>query len=95
MNGTIKYKHGERFGIKNLRCYEGLDGAVYYIGANNDLERLYDILERSDVTSFGNIKPRYDVHPVLNMNRNYGLEIRKGKFAIVTAEILVERILKW
>lgn len=91
MNGTINYKHGEHFGIENLRCYDGLDGAVYYIGANNDLERLYSILEKRG----GNIKPRYDVHPIMNMNRNYGLEIRKGKFAIVTAEILVERILKW
>lgn len=91
MNGTINYEHGEHFGIENLRCYDGLDGAVYYIGANNDLERLYSILEERG----GNIKPRYDVHPIMNMNRNYGLEIRKGKFAIVTAEILVERILKW
>lgn len=95
VNGMIAYTDGEFLGVENIRRYEGLDGAVYFIGANADLERLYDLLDRSDANSLGIPKPRYDVHPLMNMNRSYGLEIRDGKFAIVTAENLVDRILKW
>lgn len=77
-------------GIGSLRRYDGLDGdSLYYIGANSDLEKLYDHFEKIGLV------PRYDVHPLMNMNRSYGLEIRDGKFAIVTAEKLVENILKW
>lgn len=93
--GQIDYLQGSWFDIDNLRRYDGLDGAIYFIGANADLERLYDLLERSDANSLGTPTPRYDVHPLMNMNRSYGLEIRDGKFCIVTAEKLVERILKW
>lgn len=93
--GQINYLQGSWFDIDNLRRYDGVNGAVYFIGANADLERLYDLLERSDANSLGTPKPRYDIHPLMNMNRNYGLEIRDGKFAIVTAENLVDRILKW
>lgn len=92
--GQIDYLQGSWFDIDNLRKYDG-NGAIYFIGANADLERLYDLLERSDANSLGTPKPRYDVHPLMNMNRSYGLEIRDGKFCIVTAEKLVERILKW
>lgn len=95
VNGMIAYTEGEFLGVKNLRRYDGLDGAIYFIGANADLERLYDLLERSDANSLGTPKPRYDVHPLMNMNRSYGLEIRDGKFAIVTAEKIVENLLKW
>lgn len=95
MNGTIAYTEGEFLGVGNLRRYETENGNLYFIGANADLERLYDLLERSDANSLGTPKPWYDVHPLMNINRNYGLEIRDGKFAIVTAEKLVENILKW
>lgn len=93
--GQINYLQGSWFDIDNLRRYDGADGAVYFIGANADLERLYDLLDRSDANSLGTPKPRYDVHPLMNMNRNYALEIRDGKFAIVTAEKIVENLLKW
>ena len=93
--GQINYLQGSWFDIDNLRRYDGADGAIYFIGANADLERLYDLLERSDANSLGTPKPRYDVHPLMNMNRNYGLEIRDRKFAIVTAEKIVENLLKW
>lgn len=92
--GQINYTQGSWFDIDNLRRYEG-NGAIYFIGANADLERFYDLLENSDANSLGTPKPRYDVHPLMNANRSYGLEIRDGKFCIVTAEKLVERILKW
>ena len=90
----IKYKEGCFYGIDGLREYEGAKGAIYYIGANNTLELLYkEFLNRADVN--GNPVPRYEVNPLMNMNRSYGLEIRDGKFCILTAELLVERILKW
>ena len=92
--GQINYTQGSWFDIENLRRYEG-NGAVYFIGANADLERLYDLLERSDANSLETPKPRYDVHPLMNMNRNYALEIRDKKFCIVTAEKIVENLLKW
>lgn len=94
IKGQINYIHGQWFNIENLREYEG-NGGVYFIGSNHDLERLYDLLGEIDLTSFGHLVPRYDVHPLMNMNRNYALEIRDGKFCIVTAEKIVERILKW
>ena len=94
MNGMITYTEGEFLGVKNLRRYDGLDGAIYFIGANEDLERLYDKMESVN-KELRMYLPRYDVHPLMNMNRSYGLEIRDGKFAIVTAENLVDRILKW
>jgi hypothetical protein len=95
MNGTIVYTEGEFLGVGNLRRYDGLDGALYYVGSNNDLERLYNAFEKQSQTVYGTVVPRYDVHPLMNINRSYGLEIRDGKFAIVTAENLVDRILKW
>lgn len=95
VNGMIAYTEGEFLGIGGLRLYETEEGNLYFIGANADLERLYDLLENSDANFLGTPKPRYDVHPLMNMNRSYGLEIRDGKFAIVTAENLVDRILKW
>lgn len=94
IKGQINYIHGQWFNIENLRKYEG-NGGVYFIGSNHDLERLYDLLGKIDLTSFGHLVPRYDVHPLMNMNRSYALEIRDGKFCIVTAEKIVERILKW
>lgn len=94
MNGTIAYTEGEFLGVGNLRRYETADGNLYFIGANDDLERLYDKMESVN-KELRMYLPRYDVHPLMNMNRSYGLEIRDGKFAIVTAENLVDRILKW
>lgn len=95
----IKYTEGEYFGVRNLRAYIGIYGYIYYIGANSDLEKLYDVFEKRykerPHDSYGILVPRYDVHPLMNANRSYGLEIRDGKFCIVTAEKLVERILKW
>lgn len=91
---AINFEQGEFLGIENLRKYSGLDGAVYFIGSNADLERLYDKMESVN-KKLKMYSPRYDVHPLMNMNRSYGLEIRDGKFAIVTAENLVDRILKW
>ena len=90
----IDYIQGQWFDIKNLRRYKDKSGAVYFIGSNVALKQLYDILDKSDLTSFGHITPRYDVHPLMNDKRSYGLEIKDGKFCIVTAEKLVEKILK-
>ena len=95
MHGVVTYTEGEFFGVKNLRRYDGLDETIYFIGSNADLEKLYDIINGRSVRGEEKYSPRYDVHPLMNMNRNYGLEIRDGKFCIVTAEKLVERILKW
>ena len=96
VNGMITYTEGKFLGVENLRRYDGLDGAIYFIGANADLEKLYNTLEKRDyITATTILKPRYDVHPLMNMNRNYALEIRDGKFAIVTAEKIVENLLKW
>lgn len=92
--GQIDYIYGRWFDIENLRKYDA-DEAIYFIGSNHDLERLYDLLGEIDLTSFGHLVPRYDVHPLMNVNRSYALEIRDGKFCIVTAEKIVERILKW
>lgn len=94
----IKYTEGEYFGVGNLRTYITNEGYCYFIGANTDLEKLYDVLDHKYIENPNpkeNYVPRYDVHPLMNMNRSYGLEIRDGKFAIVTAENLVDRILKW
>ena len=96
VNGMITYTEGKFLGVETLRRYDGLDGAIYFIGANADLEKLYNTLEKRDyITATTILKPRYDVHPLMNMNRNYALEIRDGKFAIVTAEKIVENLLKW
>lgn len=94
INEMIAYTDGEFLGVENLRRYETENGNLYFIGSNADLERLYDKMEivNKELKMY---LPRYDVHPLMNMNRNYGLEIRDGKFAIVTAEKLVENILKW
>lgn len=94
-HGMVTYTEGEFFGVKNLRRYDGLNGTIYFIGANADLEKLYDIINGRFVLGEEKYSPRYDVHPLMNMNRNYGLEIRDGKFAIVTAEKIVENLLKW
>lgn len=93
--GQINYLQGSWFDIDNLRRYDGLDGAIYFIGANANLERLYNVINGKYIRGEVEFAPRYEVHPLMNMNRNYGLEIRDGKFCIVTAEKLVERILKW
>ena len=93
--GVIEFDYGVVLGVENLRRYEGLDGAIYFIGANANLERLYNIINGKYIRGEVEFAPRYEVHPLMNMNRNYGLEIRDGKFCIVTAEKLVERILKW
>lgn len=97
VNGMIAYTEGEFLGVENLRRYDGLDGAIYFIGANADLEKLYNVLNGRFIRGEGvyGYVPRYDIHPLMNMNRNYGLEIRNGKFAIVTAEKIVENLLKW
>lgn len=95
VNGVIAYIDGEFLGVDNIRSYEGLDGAIYFIGANANLERLYNVINGKYTRGEIEFAPRYEVHPLMNMNRNYGLEIRDGKFCIVTAEKLVERILKW
>ena len=99
VNGMIAYTEGEFLGVKNLRRYDGLDGAIYFIGSNANLDRLYSVFENRDylpyIASSIGLQPRYNVHPLMNMNRNYALEIRDGKFAIVTAEKIVENLLKW
>lgn len=99
VSGVIEFEQGEHLGVENLRRYKTGDGSFYFIGSNSDLERAYNNLEYNYERWKGlckiNLKPRYDVHPLMNINRNYGLEIRDGKFAIVTAEKLVENILKW
>lgn len=43
-HGMVTYTEGEFFGVKNLRRYDGLNGTIYFIGANADLEKLYDII---------------------------------------------------
>ena len=42
----IKYTEGEYFGVGNLRAYIGIYGYIYYVGANSDLEKLYDVFEK-------------------------------------------------
>lgn len=86
-NNQIIYR--EDSGLKYFKINEKEE---YIIGKNDLLQEKH--LKMRDEAKITGIAPRYNVEPILNENRSYGIQILDGLFCIATAETLVERLLK-